>query len=90
MNRYRCHKKVEAMKIQEIRLHTDRISATLFSEDDDHFSVDFAFLQKHTPQVGGYIVKYEDGYVSYSPAKAFEEGYTLIRERDQEAMGASA
>ena len=23
-------------------------------------------------------VVYEDGYASYSPAKAFEEGYTLV------------
>ena len=29
-----------------------------------------------TPHVGGYYVLYEDGYESFSPAKAFEEGYT--------------
>jgi len=28
--------------------------------------------------VGGYYVRYEDGYESWSPAKAFEEGYTRI------------
>ena len=28
--------------------------------------------------VGGYYVCYEDGYESWSPAKAFEEGYTRI------------
>jgi len=27
---------------------------------------------------GDYYVVYEDGYKSISPAKAFEEGYTLI------------
>jgi hypothetical protein len=31
---------------------------------------------KHAPQVGGYYVRYPDGYESWSPAKAFEEGYT--------------
>ena len=27
---------------------------------------------------GGYYVVYEDGYKSFSPSKAFDEGYTLI------------
>lgn len=30
--------------------------------------------------VGGYYVVYDDGYTSWSPAKAFEEGYTLLAE----------
>lgn len=28
--------------------------------------------------VGGYYVQYADGFRSWSPAQAFEEGYTLI------------
>ena len=35
------------------------------------------WFNKHAPQVGGYYVVYDDGYKSFSPAKAFEEGYTL-------------
>ncbi|MCX6845050.1 MAG: hypothetical protein NTU84_00535 [Verrucomicrobia bacterium] len=35
------------------------------------------YVHKHKPEVGGYYVVYADGYKSYSPAKAFEEGYTL-------------
>jgi hypothetical protein len=42
------------------------------------FTIDQAFILKHNPQPGGYFIVYEDGYQSYSPAKAFEEGYTLI------------
>jgi hypothetical protein len=30
------------------------------------------------PNLGDYIVIYKDGYKSWSPAKAFEEGYTRI------------
>ena len=41
--------------------------------------VDEAYMQKHQPEVGGYYVVYKDGYKSYSPAKAFEEGYTRTR-----------
>ncbi len=36
------------------------------------------WMTKHSPEVGGYFVAYEDGYTSYRPAKAFEAGYTLI------------
>jgi hypothetical protein len=38
--------------------------------------VTFEYLRKHKPQVGGYYVVYADGYKSWSPAQAFEEGYT--------------
>lgn len=41
------------------------------------FGVTLEYLHKHQPEVGGYYVVYADGYKSYSPAKAFEEGYTL-------------
>jgi hypothetical protein len=33
-------------------------------------------MHKHKPQVGGYFVQYRDGYKSFSPAAAFEEGYS--------------
>jgi len=40
--------------------------------------VDRAWLQRHGPETGGYLVVYPDDYKSFSPAKAFEEGYVLI------------
>jgi hypothetical protein len=40
--------------------------------------VSFEYLRKHNPQVGGYYVVYADGYKSWSPAQAFEEGYTRV------------
>lgn len=40
---------------------------------------DADWFRKHNPEKGGYYVVYKDGYKSYSPAKAFEEGYTLIQ-----------
>jgi hypothetical protein len=36
------------------------------------------WYKKHTPACGGYYVKYADGYASFSPAKAFEEGYAPL------------
>lgn len=38
-----------------------------------------SYMDKHNPQAGGYYVVYDDGYKSFSPAKAFEEGYTLMQ-----------
>ena len=42
------------------------------------FKVDFEYMHKHKPQVGGYYVVYKDGYKSFSPAEAFETGYEKI------------
>lgn len=39
---------------------------------------DAAWYRKHKPVPGGYYVVYKDGYTSFSPAQAFEEGYALI------------
>lgn len=83
---YRCHKVVRAAKIQNItappRGKTGAIidlGALLdrgLSFPSMHVSSDW--LAKHDPKVGGYYVVYEDGYTSYSPAEAFEAGYTRI------------
>lgn len=55
-------------------------AAIITPEDSGYapFSVDASFMHKHNPKAGGYFVVYEDGYKSFSPAKAFEDGYTLI------------
>jgi hypothetical protein len=42
------------------------------------FTVSGEYMQKHKPEPGGYYVVYDDGYKSFSPAKAFEEGYTRL------------
>ena len=86
MPKYKCHKEVWALKIKAIKLdgegedrETDG-SAMITPEEDRYepFKVDSAYMHKHKPQVGGYYVVYEDGYKSFSPAKALEEGYARI------------
>ncbi len=54
--------------------------ALITPEEDGYapFPVDAAYIRKHQPQVSGYFVVYEDGYKSFSPAAAFESGYTKI------------
>ena len=40
--------------------------------------VEVGYCQQHKPKVGGYFVRYEDGYESFSQAAAFEGGHTPI------------
>ena len=86
MPRYKCHKEVWALKIKSIvrdgegeNRETDG-SATITPEETAYapFRVEHEYMFKNKPQVGGYYVVYKDGYKSYSPAEAFEEGYTKI------------
>ena len=87
MPRYQSHKVVWALKIKAIvrdgegeDRETDG-SAMITPEEPGYapFKVDHAYMHKHKPQVGGYYVVYGDGYQSWSPADAFESGYTRIQ-----------
>lgn len=86
---YKCHKEVLAFKILAINDTADpgdeSDGSRWINGDLDHPNegvyVDFEWMRKHKPQVGGYFVLYSDDYSSYSPAKAFEEGYTEIPEK---------
>lgn len=79
MPRYRSHKEVRALKIKLIELMGPNRWHLTFDEPG-HVPKDDAWMKKFDPQIGGYYVVYADGYSSYSPAQAFEEGYTLISE----------
>ncbi|HEY1129166.1 MAG TPA: hypothetical protein VGF12_07165 [Roseateles sp.] len=75
--RYRCHKIVSAAKITELRGNgLQNAPDVVLGEIGAIAWLDEAWHAKHRPEVGGYYVVYSDGYLSYSPAKAFEEGYT--------------
>jgi hypothetical protein len=85
MPRYRSHKTVWALKIARVEPMpiADASADTAYQlhfEDKGYAprSVSGSWFTKHLPQAGGYFVVYQDGYESYSPAKAFDEGYTRI------------
>ncbi len=75
--------------------------AGVFGRDDGTFSLTFAderisprdvtgeYVEKHKPEAGGYFVEYEDGYQSWSPAKAFEDGYTPLAGVGMSVAGAA-
>ena len=87
---YQCHKRVWALKIADIIRPGERLpdgvstvtggGAIIIPADQGYapFAVDTEYIAKHGPRVGGYYVVYKDGYKSFSPADAFEEGYTLV------------
>lgn len=84
MPRYKCHKEVHALKIAKIEQspadHVNTFGGTWDITPADEgfakFSVPHEWYSQHKPESGGYYVVYSDGYASYSPAKAFDEGYT--------------
>lgn len=85
MRKYKCHKEVMAAKITEIQgITPESDKPRLYFETMTAIEKDIDWFIKHTPQVGGYLVEYEDGYQSYSPAEAFESGYTLIEDEEEE------
>ena len=90
--RWRSHKVVQAAKIISMAPASEPGAALLILEGPGNpiATVDYEWLHKRVPGVangpnpqftaaiGGYFVVYEDGYTSWSPAKAFEEGHTRI------------
>lgn len=79
MPQYRCHKVVRAAKITALRQNGNPDMPDLvLGEIGGIVTVLPDWHAKNKPQVGGYYVVYEDGYRSYSPAKAFEEGYVSL------------
>lgn len=80
MPKYRCHKVVRAMQIAEVLRRQNVHSCVVIPSDETlaPISISGDWVHRHKPEPGGYYVVYEDGYASYSPATAFEEGYDLI------------
>ena len=88
---YTSHKTVQAGQIVEIRplqtalvgqpVITDLVvcfpAAEVNGPDATIIRVSAEYVGKHKPRVGGYYVKYADGYESWSPASVFEDGYKL-------------
>lgn len=89
MPRYQSHKIVHALKIASISQGVEVppvVNATwqgswlLHPEDTRYAAIEVPhqWFVKHAPKDGGYYVVYADGYKSFSPAEAFESGYTKL------------
>ena len=86
MPKYKSHKEVWALQIKTIvrdgaEYNTESDGSAMITPMEEGyapFKVDHEYMAKHKPQIDGFYVKYKDGYESYSPYKAFIEGYTMI------------
>lgn len=81
MPKYKSYKEVWAYKIRSLTRNDD-FTGTITPDEEGYlpFNVSAEYMEKHNPQTGGYYVVYKDGYESFSPSKAFEEGYVFIAE----------
>lgn len=81
MPRYVSHKKVWALEISTVNRMTAG-KVILSFKDKGYASITFdegdLLFARYAPIQGDFFVVYGDGYKSFSPAKAFLEGYTRI------------
>lgn len=87
MQTYQCHKRVKAAQITEVIMNTvpstlggygvTRIAAGEFTVNGDAAT---KMSVRYVPKLDDYLVEYDDGHLSVSPKKAFEDGYTLVEE----------
>ena len=75
MPRYRSHKIIHALEIKTVDGH--RLS---FVEPFVDIDADPAMFSRYTPVPGDRYMVYPDGYKSFSPKRAFEDGYTRVVE----------
>ena len=81
---YQCHKKVWALKIkalEPIEGEGGKLAGMMMHPEESGYApitLSGAYMSKHQPKEGGYYVVYDDGYLSWSPADAFESGYTRL------------
>jgi hypothetical protein len=87
MPKYKCHKEVHALKLKEIHHGVSELGKCTFIPEDEGyapFEVNSDWCHRKAPKPylkntdSGYYVVYEDGYRSWSPTKAFEDGYTRL------------
>lgn len=80
MPKYKSHKEVWALKISVMEFTEDGAAKMSF-ENSAYAPIEVPnFREKFNGDYDdtGYYVVYKGGYKSWSPTKAFEEGYTQI------------
>lgn len=81
---YKSHKTVRALQITGVQQDPMDLASVNVKLGNRPEAVNLTggILARYTPRVGDYLVEYEDGYVSISPQKNFEDGYSLIESED--------
>lgn len=81
MDKFKSHKIVEAAKI----VHMEQVAGgdpdVVFRarcDDGVRYHITTGMIARYKPQIGDYLVKYRNNYLSISPAKEFEDGYAAV------------
>lgn len=95
MPQFQSHKKVWALKIKGVFRESEGdqlTSKVTLTFDDGRYAAlnNVETAGRPTPEPGWYLVVYEDGYHSFSPAKQFEEGNSPIIPAKEEPYRALA
>jgi hypothetical protein len=83
VQKYRCHKIVEAQDLaaKDIRvLLNDNGSIQVWPKEGEVLTIPANVVNSRALDEieNGYLVKYTDGYISWSPREVFEDGYAAI------------
>lgn len=76
--KYRSHKTVWALKIDAVEFAEDGSAKIISGHTGYEAPAGWREKFHGSEDDLGYVVIYEDGYVSWSPAVAFEAGYTRV------------
>ena len=79
MKKYRSYKVVEAGKIASFEEGPEATIVTLESGEVYSCSAKL-FARGYPDEDGAYLMRYDDGYTSWSPAGPFEAGYAVIED----------
>ena len=83
MKTYQSHKQVKAAQIEKVFPQNDENKHLVkVVGEENPIPVHSDVFSRYQPEKGDYLVQYEDGYLSVSPQKAFEEGYTELVDSD--------
>ncbi len=82
MQKYKCHKEVQAAEIHMISEGKEAGETILIFEDCEAIHLEhYTYLKmiaRYQPKRGDFLVIYEDGYQAFSPRGAFLNGYSKI------------
>lgn len=76
MPRYKSHKTVHALEIDKVGWPSNGTRSVAFKDRDPGLELPDDMFSRYSPVPGDFLVVYEDGYKSFSPRKAFLDGYT--------------
>lgn len=78
MKTYACHKVVKAAEIIAVNGRLTHVTWREENEAGQQGRYDPALFARKAPAVGDYVVVYSDGFMSWSPKAAFEDGYRPV------------